>query len=174
MNENNTYLENLAREFNEEYKFLSDPLEADGRCLWAVLVFAHYAAEQGIAVNLVRWSVLNHKYYDHWAIKLNSSKVIDFTRAQIDGKKGYVFDIRDYPRNYYDYKVYPANLFLKFFSMEKNSRQDGLISPILLKKFLSLRMQYDSSTKNTVMNSARCFIVFSYFFVIIYCLYKFN
>ena len=133
----------LAQQFCEDHQFLSDPDEAEGRCLWSVLMFAARAAENELFLYLIRWSVRNDSYIDHWAVRLNHWQVIDFTRAQIDKKRGYVFDVDDYPGNYQNRRVYPAALFLKHFPLAENSQADGQMSTTTLRNFARTRIKYD-------------------------------
>lgn len=111
-----TKMLSLAEEFARENPSLSDRQGASGRCLWSSLQFAVRAQEAGINVDLIRWQVREDEYCDHWAIVTDKKSVIDLTHAQVDGRSGLVWRVREYPRNYLSPRRYPAVLLLTEYS----------------------------------------------------------
>lgn len=136
-------LRDIAEEFWDDHSFLEYSTEAEGRCFWSVLAFASfYAVKQQYPIELIRWAVTNDKYCDHWAVKVDDRIVFDFTRAQVDGKSGFVFDINTYPSNYRQRRIYPASLFLKDLDVNELS-VDGQISAQTMRKMRINRLQHD-------------------------------
>jgi hypothetical protein len=138
---------NLAGQFWEDHIFFVEPAEAHGRCLWACLVFACIAKQNGLDVQLVYWSVLNDRYWDHWAIKFDRNRVLDFTHAQINGKPGFLFGLGGYPRHYHTRRVYPASLFLDGdFEETQFSIPDGQFNKAFMHRVKVACSEYDQAT----------------------------
>jgi hypothetical protein len=87
--------------------------DATGRCLALSLDFCRVARRQGVAAELVVWSVVRDRHFrDHWAVLVGSGLVIDLTRVQVDGSREIVHGLDSYPSNYLRPRSYPAALLL--------------------------------------------------------------
>jgi hypothetical protein len=87
--------------------------DASGRCLALALDFSRIARCQGVAAELVVWSVRHDRQFrDHWAVSLGSGLVIDLTRVQVDGSCEMLHGLDSYPPNYRRPRSYPAALLL--------------------------------------------------------------
>ena len=105
----------LARPFQ-----VKGAASAIGRCLSISLDVAVEAQRRrlGLDVKLVKWHVVNDPHFvDHWAVMLDDERVIDVTRAQVDGKNTLVCGINDYPANFKNRRVYPARLLTSVYQV---------------------------------------------------------
>ena len=96
--------------------------DARGRCLSLSLELAWMASRQGTAVNLVTWRVNDDDhFFDHWAVVIGKSKVIDLTRVQVDGRKELIHDLTNYPANFVCPRFYPAALLLPEYDKSRGN-----------------------------------------------------
>jgi hypothetical protein len=103
-----------------------------GRCLALSIELACAAREQKIAVNLVVWSVARDKhFFDHWAVAVDDTMVIDLTRVQIDGRTGLTYEIDDYPPNFMRPRLYPADLIVDDYLRCRSAGIDRLAPAFL-------------------------------------------
>lgn len=86
--------------------------DAQGRCLHAAVRLAIEANSRGLrTASLLVWDLKGDAdYRDHWAFGFESSTVIDVTRMQVDGRKGLVFHVGDYPASYGCPRSYPIHV----------------------------------------------------------------
>lgn len=153
MNKNSTVersreLRALAVEFAQDHPFLSEIEGAAGRCFWAALAFARFAENNGYSVELIRWSLTNELLFDdHWAVVMHGGRIIDHTRAQVDGLPGLFWHVSHYPSNYLAPRRYPASLFLDEFDrlfglMQKKA--DGQFPEGFTETVKVRRIEYDA------------------------------
>jgi hypothetical protein len=89
--------------------------DAEGYCLGLTLDFASRAQQDlQMDLHLVHWHLKGDPHYrDHWAIWLDEDRIIDLTRAQVDGSRRWACSPRDYPAHYAQARTYPASVLMR-------------------------------------------------------------
>lgn len=90
---------------------------AQGTCLHATMELAAEALRLGLdrSASVVRWCVCGDPaFLEHWALALESGRVLDTTAVQVDGNPQPLRRLDEYPANYRSPRHYPIEAMSDF------------------------------------------------------------
>lgn len=128
--------------------------QAHGTCLTMSLEFCYHVKKLNISTSLVMWHVKGDPlFYDHWAVRINQTQVVDLTRIQIEPTltSKVVFDLSDYPSNFSQPRFYITEPLLAEYLDFKMTYSEKL-PPILIKNLRSLMLKQDLYDANHFKN----------------------